>query len=60
MPEFEEIQEHILDEDYSGWCTNCKEWTHDFCEPDARNYECPVCNKPTCFGAMELLFMLDT
>ena len=54
-PTFEEIEEHINDDDHAGWCTNCGEWTHDFCEPDARKDECPVCNKKTCYGAEELV-----
>ena len=45
----------LFDDDHSGWCTNCGDWTHDFCEPDARKYEFPACNKKTCYGAEELL-----
>ena len=37
-PTFEDIEEHINDDDHSGWCTNCGDWTHDFCEPDASKY----------------------
>lgn len=59
LPEFEDLQEHILDDDCSGWCTNCGDWTHDYCGPYARKYECPVCEKRTCYGAQELLFMID-
>jgi len=39
----------------SGWCTECEEWTGDFAEPDARNYECPACEQKTVFGAEEAL-----
>ena len=55
VPNFDDIEQHIEDDDHAGWCTSCGEWTHDFCEPDARFYECPVCSESTCFGAEELL-----
>lgn len=48
--EFEEYQES-----HAGYCTTCQAWTHDCCEPDAREYECPECGKPTCFGADEAM-----
>ena len=44
-------------ESYAGWCTNCEEWTHDSCEPDARKYTCPECDQPTCYGAEEMAIM---
>ena len=43
LPTFEEVEEQINDDSYAGWCTNCGDWTHDSCEPDARKYQCPVC-----------------
>ena len=55
VPTFEEIEERIEEDDHEGWCTNCGDWTHDFCEPDARKYECPVCKQKTCYGAEELI-----
>lgn len=55
LPQFEDLEAHIQDDDYSGWCTHCGDWTHDSCEPDAHEYECPVCENPTCYGAEELL-----
>jgi DNA-directed RNA polymerase subunit RPC12/RpoP len=42
---------------YSGWCTECQKFTHDSCEPDAREYECPDCGQRTVFGAEEALLM---
>lgn len=59
---FSEVEEHIQSGDYSGWCTNCGDWTHDSCEPDAHNYECPECERNTCYGAEELLVqnLIDT
>lgn len=54
-PTLREVRE--ASESYQGWCTNCEEWTHDSCEPDARKYTCPECDQPTCYGAEELAFM---
>jgi len=55
LPSFDDVEEHIQSDDYAGWCTNCGDWTHDSCEPDAHNYECPECECNTCYGAEELL-----
>jgi hypothetical protein len=38
-------------EDNMGFCGNCEEFTHDCAEPDAQNYECPVCEQKTVYGA---------
>jgi Zn finger protein HypA/HybF involved in hydrogenase expression len=54
-PTQQDIIEHIEDDSMEGWCTNCLEWTHDSCEPDARNYTCPVCEHDTVFAAEEML-----
>jgi hypothetical protein len=40
-----------------GYCTNCREFTNDGCEPDARKYECVKCGARTVFGAEEALIM---
>lgn len=56
-PTIEQVEEIMLSGSYEGWCTNCEDWTHDCCEPDARKYECPVCEQHTCYGAEELLIM---
>lgn len=40
-----------------GFCIACGA-DHDACEPDARNYECPSCGRPTVFGASELLMSI--
>lgn len=40
-----------------GYCTNCKDFTTDSCEPDARKYKCDVCDLRTVFGAEEALMM---
>lgn len=37
---------------YQGWCVKCEDWTRDSgTEPDAVDYECPVCECNTCVGA---------
>lgn len=56
-PTLEEVEEVINSDSHQGWCTNCQDWTHDSCEPDAREYECPVCEQHTCYGAEELVIM---
>jgi len=38
-----------------GFCTFCKAFTTDSCEPDARRYKCDVCGYPTVYGAEEAL-----
>lgn len=40
---------------YGGWCTGCKAFTRDCTEPDAEDYLCYECDKPTVFGAEEAL-----
>lgn len=37
----------------SGYCTTCDDLTHDMAEPDAREYECPVCEEKTVYGLEE-------
>jgi tRNA(Ile2) C34 agmatinyltransferase TiaS len=55
LPGIEELEEAC--ENHMGWCTNCGEWTHDCCEPDARGYRCPKCDNDTVFGAYETMFL---
>jgi len=40
---------------YTGWCTSCQDWTRDSTEPDAVDYDCPVCEQNTVMGAEEAL-----
>ena len=54
-PTFEEIEAVLQSDTYEGYCTNCGEWTHDACEPDAHEYKCPQCGEYACYGAEELL-----
>ncbi len=42
---------------YLGWCTTCKDFTGECCEPDAHKYECPECGNNTVYGAEEALIM---
>jgi Zn finger protein HypA/HybF involved in hydrogenase expression len=48
-------------ENYSGWCPECEDFTHDSAEPDAEGYKCPVCDNPSVVGAENalLLGMID-
>lgn len=44
--------------EYWGFCTACQEWTEvGGVEPDAREYQCPVCDEATVYGADEALMM---
>ena len=52
-----ESEYHEYEDSMTGCCLNCRERTHDSCEPDARAYECPECGKTACYGAGELLIM---
>lgn len=39
-------------ESYQGWCNDCQEVTRDNTEPDAEEYDCPVCeNDSSVVGA---------
>jgi len=42
---------------YKGFCTTCQKFTRRECEPDAREYDCPRCKRPTVYGAEEALIM---
>lgn len=44
-------------ESNQGYCLICREFTTDFAEPDARNYECPICGNDSVFGAEEALMI---
>jgi Zn finger protein HypA/HybF involved in hydrogenase expression len=51
----EEYQDWV--ENYEGYCRECREWTADSVEPDARGYKCPDCGKKADYGAEEALMM---
>ena len=42
---------------YGGVCLACGEEVEEGIEPDAENYECPLCDEPQVFGAEQLLVM---
>ena len=44
-------------ENYLGWCSICKDFSREECEPDAREYDCPTCDNNTVYGADEALLM---
>jgi len=52
---FEEFAE--ARDNYQGYCLECKEFTRDCTEPDAREYDCPVCEGNRVYGAEELIYL---
>jgi len=42
---------------YQGFCTTCEDFTREQTEPDACNYDCPICENETVYGAEEALMM---
>lgn len=44
-------------ENYTGFCKECKEFTRDCTEPDAQDYDCPVCENNSVVGAEDALIM---
>jgi Zn finger protein HypA/HybF involved in hydrogenase expression len=40
-----------------GWCTTCRSFTRDYTEPDAENYDCPVCGNHTVVGAEQAVIL---
>jgi len=55
LPGFKSLEKRIASDSTDGYCLYCGKWTHDSCEPDARNYVCPVCSNKTVYAAEELL-----
>lgn len=56
IPDMEEIL--AARESYEGFCTNCEEFTREMTEPDARDYDCPVCGENKVIGAEELFLYM--
>ena len=48
------VELSMFDCESIGICINCGE-ERDYCEPDARQYECYECERHTVYGASELL-----
>lgn len=42
-------------EDNTGICIGCRQWSGEMCEPDAREYPCPECRENKVYGAEEAL-----
>jgi hypothetical protein len=53
----EALERYHTNLDNPGFCTACGA-DAEGCEPDARGYECEVCEAPAVYGAEELLFYL--
>lgn len=50
MVEYEEAREC-----YVGWCPTCEDFTRPMTEPDAHDYDCPVCDGHGVVGAEDAL-----
>jgi hypothetical protein len=50
----EAVERRMFSLDNPGFCIACGEEAEG-CEPDAREYECEFCGKPTVYGSDELL-----
>ena len=44
-------------DDYMGFCVECEEFTRECTEPDAEDYDCPVCDNNSVVGAENALMM---
>lgn len=53
QPTLERIQE--ADDANEGWCSTCNDWTRGETEPDAEEYECPVCGENSVYGTLAVL-----
>jgi hypothetical protein len=42
---------------YEGYCLVCHEFTRDSTEPDAEEYDCPVCGGNTVYGTEQALVL---
>lgn len=49
---------HMYCDEFAGYCPECDDMTRECdTEPDATEYECPVCEKNTCMGVEEALML---
>jgi len=55
MTAIDESEYQYATENYMGWCKECKEFTRDCTEPDAKGYDCPKCEQLTVIGAEDAL-----
>jgi hypothetical protein len=42
---------HEADNSYMGYCPDCDDFTREMTEPDAREYDCPICDNNNVMGA---------
>lgn len=42
---------------YTGYCTECKDFTRECTEPDAEGYDCPDCDGDTVVGAEQAMLL---
>ena len=53
----EAIEQSEICLDNPGFCLACGE-DAEGCEPDAQNYECECCGRPSVFGAEQIALMM--
>lgn len=44
-------------ESYEGFCKHCNDITTEEVEPDAENYNCPVCEQDEVFGIEQAVLL---
>lgn len=52
MDEYNEASEA-----YIGWCPHCSDFTRDCTEPDAEEYDCPICENHDVVGAEQAVIL---
>lgn len=45
----------VAENNYEGWCVQCQSFTRETTEPDAEDYDCPVCGENCVVGALTAL-----
>ena len=54
--DFEAITEAM--DQYLGYCVKCGDFTREMTEPDAEEYDCPVCGEDSVMGAEQMCIYL--
>jgi hypothetical protein len=57
MKRISEERYHEVADSYEGFCTSCQDFTRECTEPDAEDYDCPVCEENSVVG-VELALMM--
>lgn len=52
-----EVDYQLAQEENTGFCSSCEDFTTSGVEPDAENYVCEDCGNQTVFGAEQALIM---